>query len=171
MICLACKEAEVEDGRLQCFVCREGKDGREEARAVARVRKVEPEGWRDGDSVVVVLGLPPREIHPNGRCAGREKSALIRECRAAAKMGAKLAGWAPGWRRATLESTFYVAHHQEPDDDGLVAWLKPHRDGLADAGLVMNDRGIKNADPVVVNGSDRPRLELRLTERSGTGSG
>lgn len=41
------------------------------------------------------------------------------------------------FERATIRATFYLARKR--DDDGLIAWLKPFRDGLADAGIVRND--------------------------------
>ena len=119
--------------------------------------------------MLIDLPLPHKLLHPNG--STRSHMARARHIKKA-RGDAKLAGIAARydanqkqpWKRATLAATFYVKHHQSMDEDGLIAWLKPYRDGLADAGIVENDRGFTNAKPVLVKGAKHPRVEIVMTE-------
>lgn len=119
--------------------------------------------------MLIDLPLPHRLLHPNGRTRKPlYRAALIKR----ARQDAKLAGIAARydahqrqpWDRATLAATFYVQHHQNMDEDGLMGWLKAYRDGLADAGIVTNDRGFTNAPPVLVKGAKHPRVEIEICQ-------
>lgn len=118
---------------------------------------------------MIDLPLPHKVLHPNGRTRNHRWKAVVV---AKARGDAKLAGIAARYdahqrhpfKRATFSATFYVHHHQGMDEDGLVAWIKPYRDGLADAGIVENDRGFTNGPHVLVKGDKHPRVEIVIEE-------
>ncbi len=57
----------------------------------------------------------------------------------------------PRWKAASMSvAVFLGPRNKQPDPDNLLASLKAYIDGLADAGVVAND---KNLWP------DRPRIE------------
>lgn len=120
--------------------------------------------------LLVTLPLPHKILHPNGRTRNhRYKGVLTKQARGDAKLAGiaarREAGHKTPWERAYLVPVFHVKHHQAMDDDGLTGWLKAYRDGLADAGIVTNDKGIQSCPPILVNGSKEPRVEIELTEQ------
>lgn len=46
------------------------------------------------------------------------------------------------WREAEAQATFYFKDKRNRDADNLLASLKPAFDGIADAGVVVNDCGL-----------------------------
>jgi hypothetical protein len=122
--------------------------------------------------VVVGFGLPSRVFHPNGRCSRRAaRWAAIRKFRglvgqiAAIAIREQLDGQRPLWRRATAQITiWYGPRQQKMDDDNVIAWMKPAFDGLQDAGVVANDRGITHLPPVHERDRALPRIEIRIRE-------
>lgn len=119
--------------------------------------------------MLIDLPLPHKLLHPNGRTRKHlYRAALITKARGDAKLAGIAARYDANqrhpWKRATLAATFYVKHHNDMDEDGLIAWLKAYRDGLADAGIVENDRGITNGPHVVVKGAKHPRVEIVIEE-------
>lgn len=119
--------------------------------------------------MLVDLPLPHKLLHPNGHTRSyMAKARLIKKARGDAKLAGLAARYIDNqkwpFKRARLSATFYVKHHQDMDEDGLSAWLKPYRDGLADAGIVENDSGFTNAVPVLVKGDKHPRVEIVIEE-------
>jgi hypothetical protein len=99
-----------------------------------------------GESVVIELPLPHNILHPNGgsRHHHAKVARLVKDARGNANLCALSAlgrRAAPAWESARLDAAWYfdVKRLRKHDDDNLTAWLKPYRDGLADAGLVPND--------------------------------
>ena len=101
--------------------------------------------------IVLDLGLPPRKLHPNGRVAWREKATLTKAYRGYAADTTvlamqKLSMKRPLLTKARIQFIFYVARRQDPDN--LLAWMKSGIDGMADAGLLADDRDVAY-EPVV----------------------
>lgn len=95
-------------------------------------------------SLAVELPLPAEELHPNrskgrSRLASIIRSKKVKEARGTAMMLAKMKF--PSDQQFTgkvrFDAHFYLPRKR--DDDGLFSWLKPSRDGIADAGIVKND--------------------------------
>lgn len=96
--------------------------------------------------VVVRLGLPPRELHPNARKHWRAKIKPKQQARVQAWLNASIAvqkridvPFAKAVWRADWTFSDKRSRH---DDDNLTAWLKAYLDGIADAGIVANDRDL-----------------------------
>jgi hypothetical protein len=98
------------------------------------------------------LPLPDRALCGNGRAARRERTALVRAQRDAARLAAAkdLGTFLPGVDepyfpsgrvaiRCTVRRVDWWSA-RPLDDDNLIRGLKPTLDGLADAGVVANDR-------------------------------
>jgi crossover junction endodeoxyribonuclease RusA len=133
------------------------------ARKLARHGAEAAARW-DGAALVVTLPLPPKELSPNARAHWRKKSAAVKAYRALAANAVRLVGRVPRWEGATMTAVVYMPDARTPDDDNAAAALKAARDGIADAGLVENDRDIHAGRTAVQVDRDRPRVEITLTE-------
>lgn len=129
----------------------------------------------------ITVAIPDRALHPNGRAYWAKKARATRFARYRAADAATMAmldgGYVfhekPKWARASVQATFYSRTRKglEADEDGLVASLKPTMDGIADAGVVENDRGFTWMSPPVLREVDKlnPRVEIciiKLEERA-----
>lgn len=101
------------------------------------------------DTLSIVLPLPHQRLAPN---SGRRYPAgwiarLVRERRADCRLatqaailrqfdGVEVAGFP--WPQAEIAMHFVLPRKR--DEDNLVAWAKSTIDGIADAGVVANDR-------------------------------
>lgn len=91
------------------------------------------------NKVVVTLPLPPQANYPNSRTHWKAKMKPKKQQRTDAYYAA-LSRSPPKWNRATCQATFYLPRRR--DSDNLLAWLKSSFDGLEDAGIIANDRGL-----------------------------
>jgi len=108
--------------------------------------------------LVVELPLPPEILHPNdkgytpaSRGGKFAKSAATKKARGDASIifnARRRAGKIATREAVRWRPIFYFKVIRARDDDNLTKWLKAYRDGFADAFLIMNDSGIRNADPV-----------------------
>lgn len=117
--------------------------------------------------LTIILPLPPEALHPNGRTRNYSyRAALIRKARGDAKLVASIAtADRKPLIRAWIDSTWYMPRRR--DEDGLIGWLKPYIDGLADAGVVVNDSGVTLTTPVQVTGKTaNGKREVVLTVRN-----
>lgn len=107
------------------------------------------------ERIEITLPLPPPEMHPNKRHHWRAKMKPKAKQRddariaALARLGSRMP---PQWPLAEVQSTWYLARRN--DHDNLIAWAKATWDGLADAGIVGNDRGFVFLPPVQVTGKE-----------------
>lgn len=108
------------------------------------------------NQIIITLPLPPKVLLPTARSHWRAKmrpKILQRQdaCTAAtAAIYSNRKGGCPMWKMAEVQATWYLCRHN--DSDNLLAWLKSSLDGIADAGIVDNDRGFVHLPPVQITG-------------------
>ena len=97
------------------------------------------------------------------------KARLVKQCRAAARLAALIAAAAkkPLLKSATIQVFWFSKTVRTQDADNLLGRLKSTFDGIADAGIVANDRGITHLPPVQTKDATNPRVELVITEHTG----
>lgn len=112
--------------------------------------------------------LPPRELSPNytvgSRGARLGKAAKIKRTRGLAKFIA-FSATRPEQRGKTHAKIVVRWFHRTmrfPDKDNVIAWLKPYFDGIADAGVVTNDRVITYLPVVIEKDKENPRVEIEI---------
>ena len=121
-----------------------------------------PKEWGHGDGeyaggvLTLVLPKPPRELMPNGRVHWRAKARLTKAHRQYAQVAAlaALKGERPEWRRAVAQVVWYSPQAARLDGDNCLSAAKSYFDGLADAGVVANDRGITHLPVQIVKDSE-----------------
>ena len=110
------------------------------------------------NGLTIELPLPAEHLHPNKRSRNHAFMArLVRDARETARWvtnGHTPRDFKP-FGKCTLRATFYMPRRR--DDDGLVSWLKPYRDGIADAGIVENDSQITMLPPEQITGKKAGR--------------
>lgn len=101
------------------------------------------------DRLSIVLPLPPAACSPNARAHWRTKHRAMQVYREAAYLAAMAAIRAARpplaglpWQTATEQATFAFRQARRRDADNLLASLKAAFDGLADAGVVIDDCGL-----------------------------
>jgi len=115
------------------------------------------------NEVTITLSLPDKSLSPNARVHWAEKARVVKHHRHAAYVTAVTAlKTGPRWPQATLHITAYFRTSRMPDADNFIASLKAYCDGIADAGIIENDRGLWPARPKFHKDSQRPRVELRI---------
>jgi hypothetical protein len=133
---------------------KEGLDGTEGDVSIGTPAKASGERR---DSITITVPIPPKQMHPNSRNHWRAKLGAKAEQRGTAKLSAleALNGKSPPrWERATIHATFYRSSPRAKQQDGLnlLAWLKATEDGIEDAQIVANDRGVTWLAPSQVLG-------------------
>lgn len=95
------------------------------------------------------------------------KAKAVKAARTAAKKEAErvLEGAPPPrWEKAKLVVTFFLLpKHRGQDPTNAIYSLKAYIDGLEDAGIVKNDRGLFPERPRFVKTDRMPRVELEIT--------
>lgn len=113
-----------------------------------------------------VTSLPPKELHPNARphWAAKAKAAKLYRSTVLVDVISALSDIPSRMGKATLSLHYFVPTAHDHDDDNLAAWFKAGRDGLADAGLVANDKDIRLKEVKFEKDAARPRLVVRLEQ-------
>lgn len=113
------------------------------------------------------LPLPDRVLSPNIRSHFMVKAKAVKAARAAAKaeVGRVLDGApAPLWGKASYVATFFLLpKHRDRDPDNSIASLKAYIDGIADGGVIQNDRNLWPERPVFIRTDKMPRVEIVVT--------
>ena len=116
----------------------------------------------------IVLPLPPKELHPNARPHWAQKAKATKKYRSDAKWATlyamDISETNGEWPTATVKATFYVKTNHKRDADNMLASLKAAMDGLADAGLIVNDSGLTHLPVEIVTGSKYQRVELEVVD-------
>lgn len=84
----------------------------------------------------IILPWPSRDLHPNARVHWSKRAKAAKVARVEACVMARAAAWhRVKWPEGRLHiwADFYPPDRRRRDDDGLLASIKPHRDGIADA--------------------------------------
>lgn len=117
------------------------------------------------NSITITLPLPPAALKPNARVHWAQKARAAKRYRRtaeAATIEALNGIEPPRWKMASVLIQAYFPTARHPDPDNAVASLKSAFDGLADAGLIENDRGLWPERPVIGKDKDNPRLVLTI---------
>lgn len=99
------------------------------------------------NAITIRLPLPPSEANPNVRAHHHRKAAAIAKQRRDAATAAMVAlgtNPPPLWERAIIHATFHKPSKRAKvaDADNALSSLKGSIDGVADAGILSNDRGL-----------------------------
>lgn len=120
----------------------------------------------------LTLPLPAKPLHPNARVHWRPKADAVRAARAFARVRALEAirgddstrplPQPPRWRTANAQVTFYAPDRRRRDRDGVLASLKAAFDGIADAGVIVDDSGLIHHPVLMECDTANPRIEIRI---------
>ena len=118
------------------------------------------------NSISITIPIPPRILSPNARphWAKKAKATKAFRLRSWAASSAATKGTPERWLKAKLEVVAYFPTRRFPDPTNLMASLKAAEDGICDAGVVANDRGLWPERPVFKVDKVYPRIELTITE-------
>jgi crossover junction endodeoxyribonuclease RusA len=120
------------------------------------------------DAITIILPLPSRTTHPNARGHWAVKARATKQQRQDAYYAALAAldcREPPRWKHATIHAAFYKPNGRVLGDaDNCVAWLKASADGIADAGILDNDRGLVWLAPTQIVGktAGEPRVVVTI---------
>lgn len=117
-------------------------------------------------SITIILPLPARKLSPNARVHWAEKAKLTRASRKVAHLAALEAlnlRRPPGWLKARLEVKAFFKTLNFPDPGNFMASLKSSEDGIADAGIINNDKSLWPERPTFEKDASNPRVELTIT--------
>jgi len=104
------------------------------------------------NQISIFLPMPPAALFPNSRVHWRVRWRETKAARRLACMAAKEAlglNWPPRWVSASLHVKFSLPTVLRHDPANLMRSLKAYEDGLQDAGIVDNDRGLWPERPVI----------------------
>ncbi|MDD4888669.1 MAG: hypothetical protein PHU85_01970 [Phycisphaerae bacterium] len=146
------------------------------------LKKFDPVGlgvWPH-DSITVTLALPNRHTHPNQLTRGKTRLAAIIRAKEIKADRRSAADWTaymlqgctpPRWESANVHAVFYHRTKARRDPTNLSSSLKHVLDGIADAGVVVNDRVL--SPPTVEDRIDRerPRVEITITQAASVDPG
>ena len=120
--------------------------------------------------IQITLPLPDKRLRGNAR--GCTRGAMFARA-GAAKSYRRTAYWtareamrgsvAPMWERAVSRVIWFLPKHGKcQDQDNAIRSLKAAFDGLQDAGVLDNDRGLVHAEHLFASDWDRPRVEITV---------
>lgn len=104
----------------------------------------------DGE-LLITLPLPSAAASPNARSAHwSQRQGAAKRMRGDAHLAAHAAmqypgaPWKPCWQNVEITAHFHKPSKQAKlaDQDNLISSLKAYIDGLQDAGVILNDRGV-----------------------------
>ena len=116
--------------------------------------------------MTITLPLPPSDLSPNRRPHWAVKAKCVSAYRSAAMLKgseqARKLPTLPRWSCAVVQVTWYAKTWMHPDGDNALSMTKPIWDGLTDAGVFSDDRGLIH--PPILFRVDRfnPRLEISI---------
>lgn len=118
------------------------------------------------DSITIHLPIPPLAVRPNSRTHWRVKAKHTKACRALSNALCKeaLAGRrSPMWGKAVMHVEARFKTWKSMDPGNLMASLKAYEDGIQDAGIVSNDKGLWADRPTISTKSKEPGITLIIT--------
>lgn len=121
------------------------------------------------NSIVITLPIPHKSLSSNnaGHCHWAKKEAHRKKARQDGYLAAVHAGGAKlWWNVADASVVWYSRTARKIDLLNMDHWLKAYYDGIADAGVVKNDRGIHPVSHEQRKDEDNPRVEIILTRKA-----
>lgn len=121
-------------------------------------------------SVTIIIPLPPEALKPNARAHWARKARAVKAYRKqawAATMAAtdrRRAMTPERWAKASVRVVAFYPSARHPDPDNLIASLKAAFDGIADAGLIADDKGLWPERPAILKDKQNPRIELTISQ-------
>lgn len=120
--------------------------------------------------ITITLPLPDKALSPNARVHWAKKAKLTKSYRLCAAF-AMIAQIQKGkalkpWKKASYIARFYFKDSRRRDADNAIASLKSALDGVADAGLVVNDSVLWPERPEFHTDKDNPRVEITFTKEA-----
>lgn len=116
------------------------------------------------------LPMPDSRLSPNSRNHWAVKSKVVKASRLAAAEEARRVlsdnqMEPPRWEKASMGVVLFLGpRNKQPDPDNLIASLKPYIDGLADAGIVANDKNLWPDRPEIRRVERLPRVEITIKQ-------
>jgi len=125
------------------------------------------------NSITITIPIPHRALSPNARTHWATKAKKVKAARGVAWWYAKVdADWTPThWTNAISTVVWYAKTATHPDPDNALAMLKPYFDGMADAGVLANDRGLKHNPIRFEKDKANPRVQITITRVGGEEAG
>jgi Holliday junction resolvase RusA-like endonuclease len=125
------------------------------------------------NSITITIPIPHRSLSPNARTHWATKAAKVK----AARRFACIQGIAvtveaePNWPNAISTVVWYAKTATHPDPDNALAMLKPYFDGMADAGVLANDRNLAHNPIRFEKDRANPRVQITITRVGGEEAG
>jgi crossover junction endodeoxyribonuclease RusA len=118
------------------------------------------------NSITITLPLPDKCLSPNARVHWAKKAKVVKSYREVAQWAAfkKMNPSPVKWQNATYKALFYFPDARRRDADNAIASIKSALDGVADAGLVVNDSGLWPDRPTIAKDKDNPRIMITITK-------
>lgn len=115
------------------------------------------------ESLTIELAMPPRALHPNGRAHHMAKARAAKAARMSAHIRTldALGGKPLPFTPTTINARWYFRSKRIRDDDGLTAWLKSARDGIASA-LGVDDSKLRMGTHTVEIDRNFPRVVVEI---------
>lgn len=111
--------------------------------------------------ITITLPLPHPDLSPNARVHWTARSQHVKIARKDAyHMTCKAGGKGLGWKSAAVQAVFYHPIRRYRDGDNLLSSLKAYFDGIAEAGLVVDDCGLTHLPMQLEIDTENPRVEL-----------
>lgn len=111
------------------------------------------------------LPIPDPVLSPNAREHWSIKAKATKAARGRAHLEALRVldgNEAPFWKKARYTATLFTLSGRSRDPDNFNASLKAYIDGIADAGIVSNDRDLWPERPVFFKTDRFPRVEIHI---------
>ena len=130
------------------------------------------------NELTIILPIPPKVLHPNavahwGRKIKPKKQARIDAGYAALSESVDAAFDPPRpWSHVSAHCRWFVRHHNglRMDCDNATAWLKAYFDGIADQGVVDNDKAIEKITHEFAVDKASPRVEITIRRETDVSS-
>jgi Holliday junction resolvase RusA-like endonuclease len=121
------------------------------------------------NSITITIPIPHRSLSPNARTHWATKAKKVKAARRCARWYAQIDSelGVTNWTNAISTVVWYAKTATHPDPDNALAMLKPYFDGLADAGVLANDRNLAHNPIRFDKDKANPRVELTITRVGG----
>ncbi len=126
------------------------------------------------NSITITIGIPHRSLSANARTHWATKAKKVKAARGVAYWYAvedSSRCQRQRWTNAISTVVWYAKTATHPDPDNALAMLKPYFDGLADAGVLANDRNLAHNPIRFEKDRANPRVQITITRVGGEEAG